>query len=196
MPAWAYSERFDIVTTATPGAPVGQLQAMARRLLADRFALRTRLEQRPAEVYALVRVNPAGPLGPGMREAANGCRRSDPVTGAPVAFTAPNPCVEPTTRIDGGGIGFHFRDRPLNDVLIFTSARSEIGGPIVDRTGLVGRFDIDLEFESRTFRERNPNGLGVPLGVAFERQLGLRFERRTEPVDVLVVEHVAMPSLD
>jgi uncharacterized protein (TIGR03435 family) len=32
--------------------------------------------------------------------------------------------------------------------------------------------------------------------VAVERQLGLRFERRQEPLDVLIIEHVAMPSID
>jgi uncharacterized protein (TIGR03435 family) len=65
--------------------------------------------------------------------------------------------------------------------------------PIVDRTGLVGKFDIDLEWAPRG---RSEAGLGVPFDVAVERQLGLRFERRTEPVDVLVIEHVTMPSVD
>ena len=57
-----------------------------------------------------------------------------------------------------------------------------------------GRFDIDLEFAPNDTRERRPDGLGLPYGVAFETQLGLRFERREAPIDVLVIEHVALPS--
>src|SRR5687767_15977268 len=46
MPAWAYSDRFDVVTTGVRDTPLAQLQAMARKLLADRFELRARLERR------------------------------------------------------------------------------------------------------------------------------------------------------
>jgi uncharacterized protein (TIGR03435 family) len=88
------------------------------------------------------------------------------------------------------------RDRPLNDLLILSGARTEIGQPIIDRTGLDGRFDIDLEFAPLESRERTAGGLGLPYGAAVESQLGLRFEGRQEPLDVLVIEHVALPSPD
>jgi uncharacterized protein (TIGR03435 family) len=66
---------------------------------------------------------------------------------------------------------------------------------IEDRTGLTGTFDIDLDYVpqaaylvSKVFLQ------GAPLITAMEDQLGLKFERRTEVTDVLVIEHVAMPD--
>jgi uncharacterized protein (TIGR03435 family) len=98
--------------------------------------------------------------------------------------------------LDGGARLIQLRDRPLNDLLIVSGARSEIGGVIIDQTALAGRFDIDLEFAPKASREQSPNALGVPFDVAFEGQLGLRFERRQELLDVLVIDHVTMPSVD
>ena len=196
MPAWAYSDRFDVVTTGVRDTPLAQLQAMARKLLADRFELRARLERRNSEVQALVRTKASGPLGPGLRPSAATCPRGSTSTDVPLDTTRVNQCTESVKLLAGGARLFQLRDRPLNDLLILSGARSEIGGVIVDQTALVGRFDIDLEFEPRTSREQNPSGLGVPFIVAFERQLGLRFEQRQELLDVLIIEHVAMPSVD
>lgn len=84
----------------------------------------------------------------------------------------------------------------MADFLIWTGARSEIDYPIVERTGLVGRFDIDLEFVPQDDSARNDIRIGLPFIVAVEEQLGLRFEPRVEALDVLVVDGIAKPSLD
>jgi bla regulator protein blaR1 len=195
LPAWAYSERFDIVTTATPDATVPQLQAMAQRLLIDRVGLQTRWEHRTAEVYGLVRAS-ASALAPGLRPAAATCPRGVFGAADTPAPTAANPCSESIRRVEGGALRYQLRDRALSDLLIISGARSEIGESIVDRTGLEGRFDIDLEFAARSSRDPGPLGVGVPLDVAFEDQLGLRFARSQELIDVLVIERVSMPSPD
>ena len=195
MPSWTQSERFDIVTTAAPNTPAAELRPMAQRLLADRFALRTHWEQRLTDVYALVRVNPSGALGPGLRPAAALCRRSDPVTGAPPDPPRDGPCMETIARPDEA-MQFKLRDRPLNDLLIIAGARSEIGLTIADRTGLEGRFDIDLEFVSRSRPDPGALGFGVPLAVAVVHQLGLRFDKGIESVPVLVIDSVDRPTPD
>jgi uncharacterized protein (TIGR03435 family) len=87
------------------------------------------------------------------------------------------------------------RDRPLQDMLIISGARQEVGDPVVDRTGLVGHFDIDIEYAVLSFGRRPPTG-SVPLGIAVVEQLGLRFEQRTEAADVLVVDQVTRPSTE
>jgi uncharacterized protein (TIGR03435 family) len=61
---------------------------------------------------------------------------------------------------------------------------------------LTGTFDVDLEFTpSRSLELRVPQ-LGLQLAEAFEHYLGLRFERRQKPVDILVIDAVARPSPD
>lgn len=55
-------------------------------------------------------------------------------------------CDEVIRMTNGGALRFQLRDRPLADFLILTGARTEIGYPVVEQTGLTGRFDLDLEF--------------------------------------------------
>jgi len=182
MPSWAMSERFDLDARARGGTTLTQMQAMAKRLLAERFGLRAHWDHRVTEVYVLVRAKASGELGPGLRKAS--CQRTDL-----------NRCGEEFTRASGGGMRLRFRDRPLADLLIISGARSEIGDPIVDRTELVGRFDIDLEFVPQSeLSGQSALGTGLPYAAAFADQLGLRFERREELVDILVIDSVTRPS--
>jgi uncharacterized protein (TIGR03435 family) len=72
----------------------------------------------------------------------------------------------------------------------------------VDRTGLSGRFDADLQF--------NPDGLpgwtAPPPGSAnrdapslfgaLQEELGLKLESTRGPVDVMVIDHVERPTSD
>jgi len=81
------------------------------------------------------------------------------------------------------------------DFLIISSARDIIGETVIDRTGLTGRFDVDIEYVRSTSSERLPE-LGVSFQQAIIEQLHLKTERRSEPVDVLIVDRVTMPSTD
>lgn len=73
-PAWVHSQPFDIEARADPNATPEQMTAMARALLAERFTLRMHVERRPTTVYALVRVDAEGALGPGIRPTTLDCR--------------------------------------------------------------------------------------------------------------------------
>jgi bla regulator protein BlaR1 len=193
LPSWASSERFDIVTTPAPKQPLKQLQAMARQLLADRFGLQAHYEQRVNEVFALIRVEASGMLGPGLRPSASRCRH----TSASATETSDLPsCQEAITSPNPGMMRYEFRDRPLVDLLIISGASQDICGPIVDRTGLTGQFDIDLEWTPRRSLEQSRPEFGAYLAEAFVEQLGLRFERRREPSDVLVLDRATMPPVD
>src|SRR5262249_5315327 len=72
---------------------------------------------------------------------------------------------------------------------------------IVDRTGLGGTFDINIETSTL------PPDLPTPPGTqrsddqtaptdftAVREQLGLKLESQTGPVEVLVIDHVEQPS--
>ena len=76
---------------------------------------------------------------------------------------------------------------------------------VVDRTGLAGRYDIDVEF-SPEFRPAPPPGVpdlapavtsdGPSLFTAIQEQLGLKLESARGPVEVLVVDQADRPMPD
>ena len=75
--------------------------------------------------------------------------------------------------------------------------------PVVDMTGLEGRFDFDL-----SFTPDNPRGPGVAFGsvcpvqtgdgpalsTAMQEQLGLRISADQAPVEVLVIDSAERPT--
>ena len=64
------------------------------------------------------------------------------------------------------------------------------GRPVLNRTGLTGRYDIELDWS-----EDDDEGADVPtLFTAIREQLGLRLEATRAAVQVVVVDHIELPS--
>lgn len=70
-----------------------------------------------------------------------------------------------------------------------------------NRTGLTGLWDIELEYarEGRNPRTAGPDvtptgDVAPSIFTAIQEQRGLKVERRRETMDVLVIEHVEMPT--
>jgi uncharacterized protein (TIGR03435 family) len=81
--------------------------------------------------------------------------------------------------------------------------QNEVRRAIVDRTGLIGTFDLELEFAPQGPRPvALPPGPaptpsdGPPLATAIQEQLGLKLESARGPVPVLVIESAALPTSD
>ena len=80
----------------------------------------------------------------------------------------------------------------------------EVSAPVLDQTGLKGLFDVSLEYLSdRSFNGRpaglDPNStepLPVPLTAALQQQLGLKLEKQTGPMPVVVIEAAEHPTPD
>ena len=80
--------------------------------------------------------------------------------------------------------------------------RSAFDRPVVDRTGLSGRYDFDLEFapDQSVFggalgRSASTDDSAKPgLFTAIQQQLGLKLEAAKGPVDALVIDYVERPS--
>ena len=196
LPSWARDERFDVVTTTAPNRSLNALQAMAQQLLARRFGLRARREQRISDVYALVRAQSSGLLGPGLRPSSARCeRRLQGLTTRSPETRELDPCSESITSRDGV-MRVELRGRPLMDLLIISGARRSLDRPIVDRTNLIGNLDIDLEFIASAAVEPGSPELGVPFRQAIVDQLGLRLQPAEEPSGVLVIDSITAPSLD
>jgi len=64
----------------------------------------------------------------------------------------------------------------------------DAGGPGVDRTGLEGLFDFDLEWSIAA------NGPGASIVTAVQEQLGLRLEPMKLTEEFLIIEKAERPT--
>jgi uncharacterized protein (TIGR03435 family) len=76
--------------------------------------------------------------------------------------------------------------------------------PVIDRTGLAGYFDMDLELTAELGPPPPPPGMpdrfdrstAPSIFTALQEQLGLRLESTRGKVDVLVIDSVRQPTPD
>lgn len=177
-PGWL-SERYDI--TAQPdgdGQPSQrQWQTMVRKLLIDRFKLSARIEKRNMSVYALTVKDAPRSLAPGTGDPTGPPNLAMPAQGR---FAARNASMADFAGVLGGLL-----DRP-----------------VVDRTGISGRYDFTLRWTLDEFQSAVLKGFPVPRGYgeapdllrAIQEQLGLKLETANAPAAVLVIDHIERPS--
>jgi uncharacterized protein (TIGR03435 family) len=67
---------------------------------------------------------------------------------------------------------------------------------LVDRTGLTGRFDLNLEFlpEQIDSSSSDPDAFGPSAIAALKSQLGLRLVKQTAPVNIYIVDRIERPT--
>ena len=181
-PPWLESEKYDL--TAQPdgeGQPSEkQWRAMLQKLIADRFKLAFHRDKKELSVYALV-----------VDKSGSKLTKND---------TDPNGL--PGLFFRGLGV-LPARNATMADFagLLQTAV---LDRPVVDQTGLAGRFDFTLTW---TPDETQFGGLGIkvppptdsataPPGLftAVQEQLGLKLDSTKAPVDVLVVDRVEKPT--
>jgi uncharacterized protein (TIGR03435 family) len=178
-PAWIESDKFDITGKSEgDGQPnPNQLKTMLQKLLADRFQLTLHRDKKQLTVYALRNNGPKLTLS----EAAS------PIPN--LIFRAGNWPVRNATMEEFAGVMQAHLDRP-----------------VVDQTGLKGRFDFQLQWTPDETPSASPGRLGEPpkpperadslpdLFTAIQQQLGLKLESTKAQVDVLVIDKVEKPS--
>jgi uncharacterized protein (TIGR03435 family) len=182
-PGWLSSARFDIAARAPEGTSDSQRPAMLRSLLAERFKLAAHFETREQPVFALV-VRNAGRLGPQLKKSQLEC--SGGSAPPPGAFCGLNTSVGSTGgRITGGGLRM--------DNIAAAIANYAVDQAVINRTGLDGVFDFELQFARLPSNER-PD---VPsIFTAVQEQLGLKLEAARGPVQFLVIDKVEPPTPD
>jgi uncharacterized protein (TIGR03435 family) len=199
-PAWIESERFDIEARAEGDPPRDSILRMARGLLAERFNLKVHVEPRQVDVYALVRARRDGRLGPGLRAAVK-CQAPDGSHGV-FAPAEPKSGEQPhcglVSSVENGLQRLSAAGSPVSS-LIPALQMILLDRPVLDRTDLDGTFAIELEFAPSTrLRAAAPDTVAPSTGpsifTAVTEQLGLRLESRKETLDVLVIDHVDMPT--
>jgi|KBSMisStaDraftv2_1062788.scaffolds.fasta_scaffold78427_2 uncharacterized protein (TIGR03435 family) len=169
------------VTAALP-----ELKLMLRALLIERFKLRVHVDVREQDAYALTLARRDGRFGPQLRSTRVDCRsraeaerRNEPVAPIPEGS---KPCTFKVGAgtLDVGGV-------PLSTLMAAFS--SQVGRPILDKTGLAGAFDAEMQWA--------PEGSDGPAFVtALQEQLGLRLEPAKTTLDYLVIDHIERPEPD
>ncbi len=181
-PSWMDSEKFDIdAKPDVPGVPSGvQLKDMVKKLLADRFQLKFHKDSKEMSAYVLT----VAKGGPKMTK-----NESDP-KGLPGLF------------FQGLGI-LTVRNATMGNFAALMQS-AVLDRPVVDRTGLTGKWDFLLKW---TPDESQFGGMGIkvpppsneadappPLFTAMPEQIGLKLEAAKTQVDVMVLDHVELPS--
>jgi uncharacterized protein (TIGR03435 family) len=71
-----------------------------------------------------------------------------------------------------------------------------VGRPVLDKTGVAGRFDLQLDFDIYSIRGQTPpQDYNKPsVFSALQEQFGLRLEPQKAPFPVLVVESIQRPT--
>ena len=167
-PAWLDSQGYDLAAKLPTGVSKNKVPAMLQALLADRFKLVVHRESKDQRVYFLV----VGVGGLKVKEAqeADG-QNVEQVRGEHM----------PLQIVRGGITGQSIPIEALAGALA-----SVAGDPVVDRTGLTKKYDIDLKWTPE-----DDNGYNPALFSAIQKQLGLKLEPGRAPIEVLLVDHAA-----
>jgi uncharacterized protein (TIGR03435 family) len=186
-PAWVYTDRYDIVAKAPGDADINEMYGpMMQSLIEQRFQLKIHNEVRERPVYFLkVASKKLTPSKDGV---------CVPIDMSQILKSRPpdNYCGRMTTRKGADNIIFDGYGITMADFArsIYKDATDR---PVLDRTGLTGRFDIHFEFVPST-AVLSADDTGRSIFTALQDQLGLRLSPGKGPVEVLVIDHVERPS--
>jgi uncharacterized protein (TIGR03435 family) len=189
-PKWIDSTKFDLRAKidSTDVARMRELTLSQRRhmlqvVLAKRFGLVVHIESTERSVYELV----VARGGPKMHET--------------------RPEDMPPGLIKGMG-GLHsgrseYNDKVQGDTMFFLAQTltSHVGRHVIDKTGLTGRYDYTLRWSPNVSSEPAPapgstahDDIGPDIFTAVQEQLGLKLQPANGAMDVLLIDHIDLPS--
>jgi uncharacterized protein (TIGR03435 family) len=152
---------------------------MLRSLLADRFKLTFHREQKEFSIYVL----DVAKSGPKLKKSAE--PPDDPA--ALISTVYPQRILLPARNTTMGEFASLMQ-------------RAVLDRPVVDKTGLSGKYDFDLEWapDESQFGGEGPaasaEAPSAPFFTAIQQQLGLKLEATRGPIEALVVDAAERPS--
>ena len=188
-PDWIGATGYDIDAKVTPAADAppprltsAQRRQMIQSLLADRFKLVVHNETKDAPIYDL--------------ELAKG--------GSKLPITTPNDTfAKGINGLDGNPVssGYpvmlgrgHLFGQAVTIASLIDYLKQELHRPVVDKTGLAGKYDLSLQWTPDNTPDDSPLASGPSLFTAIQEQLGLKLTSTHGPVKTLVIDHVEPPS--
>jgi uncharacterized protein (TIGR03435 family) len=161
--------RFEIVAKIPGDAKKEQVPLMLQKLLEDRFKLQVHRESRPTQTYVLG-------IGKG---------------GSKLETSVPNTSRKPgCARVIAGDVGaaadcYSVTTAQLAQQLQSLAPAYFREGPIVDRTGLAGTYDLRLEW---MMLQQLDAGMSGPTMYAAVEKLGLTLEKKKDVAEMLIVD--------
>lgn len=178
-PDWMNTDRWNIEAKADRRGTSDELHDALAHLLEDRFKLRLRREMRELPAYLLT----VDKKGSKMTAHDAADLVHEPIGG----------------RFQDGELHLNGQNVAMDYFAFFLSRALPLN--VVDKTGLQGRFDVNLHYvpEGRAGGDGGgapppPPADGPDLVTALREQLGLRLEKGKGPVEYLVIEHVDKPT--
>jgi uncharacterized protein (TIGR03435 family) len=166
-PKWIDSAKFNIDAKLPAGVPRDQMPLMMQALLADRFQLEFHRVTKTLPEYALVVAKGGPKLQVASGDDLNSVRSS-----------------QGDRQIKGWGMPMS----SLANMLI-----GAVGAPVLDQTGLDGKYNFILEFAPLSGTPREDETLPTIFAVLQEK-LGLKLEAIKGPVEVLVIDRAEKPT--
>lgn len=199
-PEWVLNDRFDIqARTENHAATKDQMRLMMRALLAERFKMAVHQETRQENVLGLVLVKP-GVLGPGLRAHPAGDSCSSDFSKREDGKESPEALAGGFPTMCGGLLGLTAsaadrfrigaRNVPISRIAGSMASWGNLGKTVVDDTGLEGNFDFVLEYTPESLAGSPQDSGGMTFLEAVKKQMGLRFESETKPVQVWKLDHI------
>ncbi|MGD1072507.1 MAG: TIGR03435 family protein [Bryobacteraceae bacterium] len=214
-PDWLDSERFNVAAKLPDGATKEQFQKMLQNLLIERFKMVVHKEKKDLPAYALVVAKNGPRLKPSTVDPAATLDAQTP--GPPPGGPVMGKDGFPEMRAGGRGImmamtmgrGAKMATARASMQELAERLGSQLGRPVVDQTGLTGKYEFTLYFSMEGLANamggiRSPQPTPPPgaveapsdaetapsLQTAIQEQLGLRLESRKMPLDLIVIDHI------
>ncbi|MGO9776790.1 MAG: M56 family metallopeptidase [Terracidiphilus sp.] len=180
-PAWVDKGRFDIdAKFSGEGQPSPrQIQSLVQKLLAQRFKLSLHRDKKELSVYALSKGGGSSKL----------VRSQDTLNQEPELYFQDLGKL----KVSHGSM----------QEFVSVMQSSVLDRPVIDRTGLTGRYDFTLDWtpDESQFRAMGaviPHPTGrinqpPPLSAAIQGQLGLKLDSTMASVEMIVIDHVEKP---
>ena len=187
-PGWLATDRFDVNAKAeatTERASPETFRPMLQSLLAERFQLKFHKETKEMPVYALV----AG-KGPHKMKASE--------------TPAGDPQQRGMMRIGRGQASL----QGTNMAGLVQLLSQQLGRPVIDKTGIEGRFDVELRWTPEPGQGGGPFGGAPPppeaiaqsdnsgpsIFTAIQEQLGLKLDSTKGPVEIMIIDSATKPT--
>jgi uncharacterized protein (TIGR03435 family) len=200
-PDWMNTERYDIVAKVPAGATKAQVHVMWQNLLKERFGMVLHHESKDFQVDEMTiakggsklkatedpNIEPLTPVAGPPRVNKDGVQQLNGSGAIVTIFPGAN------------GATARMVARGLSSSEIASRLAANLRRPVVDKTGLAGKYDFVLEFSPdlsgiplppgfATQADNNAADPGTNMVSAVEKQLGLKLTSTRGKLDVIVVD--------
>ncbi len=173
---------YDIDARAAGSPSNDDIRLMFQSLLEDRFKLKVHHETREMDVYKLVVAKNGSKLRPASQEDFK-------ITIGEKPLVLKKKMIAIFSERDGA----HLVGKSATLAELASSLTNQLGGPVVDATGISGTFDFNVLFAPAKWppdSEFNP----PTLLAALKDELGLTLEKGKGQVNVLVIDRLEKPT--